>query len=157
MEWNVWVIKPYGITNRQLSNGSYVVEVNISAKYFAEILTSLSWDCAVLHSSCTTVFLNATWGFVCETGLCAVSESNTRNRKGFRQRRGEILRIWRHVGQRVATPTFAAVFHFTASKPRFFWALCKPKLFCGLPHKKITCKISFHLFSMQTVKASTAM
>jgi hypothetical protein len=23
MEWNVWVIKPYGITNRQLSNDSF--------------------------------------------------------------------------------------------------------------------------------------
>jgi len=41
MEWNVWAIKPYGITNRQLSNSSEVGEGNISTKYLAEIPTSL--------------------------------------------------------------------------------------------------------------------
>jgi hypothetical protein len=47
------------------------------------------------------------------------SESNMKNRNRFGQRRGKILPIW-HGGRRGATPTFATVFHFTASKPRFF-------------------------------------
>jgi hypothetical protein len=42
MEWNVWVIKPYGTANKQLSHGSLVGEGNIYGKYFAEILTALS-------------------------------------------------------------------------------------------------------------------
>ena len=37
MDWNVWVIKPYGINNRQLSNGSQVWEGNISPKFFAVV------------------------------------------------------------------------------------------------------------------------
>ena len=37
MEWNVWVIKPYGITNRKLSNGSCVRERNISSKYLPDV------------------------------------------------------------------------------------------------------------------------
>jgi hypothetical protein len=41
-EWNVWVVKPNGITNRQLSNGSYKGQGNISAKYFAVVPTSVS-------------------------------------------------------------------------------------------------------------------
>jgi hypothetical protein len=64
---------------------------------------------------------NATWrGFACETGSSAVSESSTRNRNGFGERLREILRVCWHGGLWGATPTFATVFKFTGSKPRFF-------------------------------------
>ena len=92
-------------------------------------------------SRCATVFLNAAWGFACEAGSSAVSESNTRNRNGFGQRRGQILRIWRHVERRGATPTFATVFHFTASKPDFS-ALCVDRNCFADYHTKN----SLHLF-----------
>lgn len=45
------------------------------------------------------------WGVPCETGSSAVSEWNIRNRIGFGERRGEILRICRYGGRRGATPT----------------------------------------------------
>ena len=43
-------------------------------------------------------------GFTCETGSSAVSETNTRNCNGFRQQRGEILRICWHGGQKEPRP-----------------------------------------------------
>jgi hypothetical protein len=52
----------------------------------------LSVEVLLFHVSVALVFLNVMCGFAHETGLSAVSESNTRNHHGFGQRQGEILR-----------------------------------------------------------------
>ena len=63
MEWNVWVIKPYGITNRQLSKVLRWGKGTYPPKYLAEV-KFLSAELAVRHGSCTTVFFNVHRGDV---------------------------------------------------------------------------------------------
>jgi len=53
--------------------------------YFASVQYQFSWVLLYLQSSCASLFHNGNWDCTCETGSCAVPESNKRNRNGFGQ------------------------------------------------------------------------
>ena len=156
MEWNVWVIQPSG-----LLIGIWVMVLRRGRKHFHQVLCrSSDFSQLILlfyPSSCTTVFLNATWGMACEAGSFAVSESNTN------VRRLNTCHNKHWPGQN-PTKRWCCVFsegHDANGDVHMchVWhgTLCGPKLFCGLPHRKQFNNTSFHLSSVQTVKASTTM
>ena len=141
MEWTVWVIKVYGITT-----GSWITVLREGKETFPSrssqrFKISVSWDCAVVFC-CAAHFPNGRWGFACETSSYAVSESNTKHRNGFGQRRGGILHInWQEDEQQPCPPSPiskpASPDSYTASRRTWKW----------------TKKLFFHLLDLTIVNS----